>query len=1368
MDFSSIRRSLRLTRQSATLSLVAFAMACGGGGSCGGCASCGIAPIPGGFPISERIDNSAQVRLTDAGIAYIEDHISDLVATFLPGGLDFPVPPTHTTTTFAGVSVDIDVCQAGDCMIHGVINGFELIPMAPKRLQARLKIILDSRNSAGARRGLPIKMRGGCGFGPCLVNTTCSADIDTRRGSRPDVGIIADIDFNEETHPARMGYTRIDIASATLDPAAGIEDADIDFGGCSGFSGAIINLLADTIKGQIVSQLAGQVDGLLQSAIGDQLCTTQGEFGCPTGTFADPADPTDPSAVCRYTATAGSECVPTLLGTDGQGDLGAQALAGFSPGAHAPVQYLLASGGEGEAINNGMSLFMYGGFLSTSRDFTSFPGHNSCVPVIDPPALPTIPRVDTFRGNTAPGLADSPHLGIGIAQSYLDQVGYGIFDSGMLCIGTGTSLNQLLSTGLFGLIAPSLNNLAFPESSAALALNLRPQKPMSFDIGTAPGDPLITVHLPELQIDFYVWSSERYIRFMTYQADIDIPLNLVVMDGMITPEIVSLTASNSSVTNSELLDEAPEDLAAAIQDILTMFADQLTSGVSGFALPDLMGIQIEVPEGGIQGIADGGENFLSIFANLNIAPAPAAFTATVETDLQVTNLTLRPEDMQLGHWGQGEPPSVTLQLTGDGPIGSDYEYSVRLDDGQWSAWSTDAAPTLTSRYLLFQGRHTVEARARVVGAWHTADPTPAQTEIVVDVTAPTVHLDRQGGSVNLTANDLVSPNSLEYRIRNANAAWSPWARLADAVVVDSPADSGLEAEVRDESGNVGAAREALIRGVPNPAGGGCGCAVPGQSSHHGGPLAAGGLLLLLGVVLGRRRRRSVRPGSRVKRMLARLPLLALALTLPLGGCDCGGGNNPVLDGGPDGTMPDAGDCDGGTCMPPPAALDPGQLATYLDMMAQSDGTLVLSGYSAGRPPRTAYGDLVVGTWNAASSAVDWQIVDGVPADAAVTGAPDGWRGGVGLPGDDVGQWSSIGESGGALQVSYYDKTNSALKFASGSAGPDGTWSVHVVDDEGNAGRFTSLAHTPDGRPTIAYLSIVEPATLPGRPISRARVALANSASPAATTDWTLTDVTTQEIDCRPQYCPDGSACADTGECVTPTTDCAAACASGEECVAGACAAVLPDPYVEDLPRATGLYNSLVTTSDGLALVFYDRTLGDLYGAVWDGTAWGAPFLIDGYTRADPDTGDSGLSADLFIDATGTWHVVYVDGAEEVLRYAKVEAGVVTAREAVDDGSTDGTALHTDGRHIVGDGASIVVTAGGEVRVAYQDATSQNAMFARRDASGSWTVSVLDGEDSTGYWTRQALVGTSSYVAEWWRREQPRESRANGVRIPVVE
>ena len=217
---------------------------------------------------------------------------------------------------------------------------------------------------------------------------------------------------------------------------------------------------------------------------------------------------------------------------------------------------------------------------------------------------------------------------------------------------------------------------------------------------------------------------------------------------------------------------------------------------------------------------------------------------------------------------------------------------------------------------------------------------------------------------------------------------------------------------------------------------------------------------------------------------------------------------------------------------------------------------------------------------------------------------------------------------------------------------------------------------------------------------------------------------------------------------------------------GTCQATLASPYVEDVPVGTGLHNALAATATGLALVFYDRKDGRLYGAAYDGAMWGMPFAIDGYGIVS-GSGDTGIGASLFVDAAGAWHVSYVDGAEETLKYARVEAGAVTLRETVDDGSTDGMTRHPDGRHIIGDDSSLVVTAGGELRVAYQDATAHRMMYATRAATAmTWTIRVADMMNFTGYWVEQQLVGTSSYVATFWRNDPSRTDRY-GVRILVM-
>lgn len=1322
--------------------VVAFFLlsACGGGG-CGGCGEgCGVAPIPGGFKIEERVPNSAQVRLTQAGITWMEDNADDLIGLFLPDGLSFEVPPTTTTTSVALIGdVEVKICEGGGCFVQGEVTSLDLAPTDPNRLVATVRATIDTRDAGGARASLPVSIRGGCSFLGCAVDTTCQVDVDTRPGTNPDVGIAVDLAFDEETQAARAGYTKITVNSAGLESGRGIEEADVDLSDCSGLSGAIINLLSGTVTGLLVDELQSQVGDLVQSTIEDQLCTTTGEYGCPTGTVSD--DPSDPTSVCRF--SAGGECVPILLGTDGQGDLGAAFLGSVSPGTHAPGQFLLASGGEGEAVNEGMSLFFYGGFLGTSRDFMTTPAHNPCVPAVDPPPIPTIPRVATFRGNSVPGLTPDPHVGIGLSESFLDHAGYGMYDAGLLCIGAGTPLAQELSTGLFSLLVPSLNRLAFPERNAPLAVALRPQTPLDFEIGAGTeDDPLLTASLDQLQIDFYVWSADRFVRFMTFEADFSIPINLSVMDGEIVPTILGLNATNATVTNQEvLLTEDPEMLASVIGDILSSFASMAFGDLGGFALPELMGLELQVPEGGIRGLEEDGEEFLGIFANLAVAGTPMALSAPAETYLDVSPVELDPEVMTIERWGQGKIPSVVLHLDADGPAGVEYEYSFRLDGMQWSPWTREREVVFESRTLLFQARHTLEARARVVGEPASVDLTPAVAEILVDVLPPAIELEETDAGIAVTARDVISEQLL-VRFRERGGEWSDWDVLRDDHVIGTDADQ-LEVEVQDEAGNVGSATSALIRGRPNPAAGsGCGCTVPGQSDDR----PVGGLLLLglLGLVLGRRHRQprgaNGKKGGRAS--LARYFLfLTLTAALSIGGCDCG--SNPG---------PDDGGLDAGTDAPTMEdarvglPLDQGQLATHLDMVALPDGTLVLSGYSPGVPPSTRYGDLVVGAWDSASEAVGWEIVDGVP-DVAPSNDPSGWRGGIADPGDDVGQYSSLAADGSTLMVSYFDATNGALKFASGELG--GAWEIHTVDDEGWAGTYADLTRT-DGGVAVAYLGINPPASLPGRPTSEVRVATA-SGTPAGPTDWTIARVGTAEFDCRPQFCPEGAACLESGECVA---------SPGDE-------PVLPDPYVEDRPPAVGLFPRLATTAGGLALVYYDRANGNLMGAEFDGSAWGAPFLIDGYGVGDPDVGDSGIGASLVVDAAGTWHVTYVDGAEETLRYARVADGAVMSTEIVDDGTTDGTSPHPDGRHIVGDDSSLVVTDGGELRVAYQDATSQRAMFARSAGDGTWAIQVLDGEDSAGYFTRQVLLGTTSFVAHWWRREA-RGMSTNGVRIANVD
>ncbi|MFK7985314.1 MAG: MYXO-CTERM sorting domain-containing protein [Sandaracinaceae bacterium] len=1360
--------------------------ACDGGG-CSGCDGCGIEPIPGAYPIDQRIDNAAQIRLTSSGIDFVEDNIDGIVTSFLPDGLDFPVPEVNQDVAVLGT---IRLCSGDDCSAHLEIEDLELTPTAPNQIQARIRLVLDSRNAAGDREEWVLR----------TSIAQCRIDIDSRRGDNPAIAAVATITFANTTQAARENYTQIQVTDVALAEDEGIENDDLDISGnrpiIDAAQCAILNLGA--VKNLIIDQIEGQLGGLVDGALGDQLCTTHGEFGCPTGTFSVPDE--DPESICRFENSEDSACVPILLGTDGRGDLGGTLIGGFSPGTHAYAQFLLASGQEGEAVNDGMSLFFYGGFMGTDSTFTTTPAHNPCVPMVEPPPLPEVARTEAFRGNTIPGTSTETHVGIGLSEDYLNYAGYGLFDSGALCIGAGTRLSQMLSSGLVSALVGSLPDLTFPLDNAPLTIALRPQQAPVFDVG-ADGA-LLDITLPQVEIDFYVWFSERYVRFMTFRTDLGLGIDLTVEGGQIVPALSSVTSTNSTVTNSELLEEDPTFLAGTLETLVGGLASQLGGAISPFDLPEIMGFVLNVPEGGITPVSEAGEDFLGIFANLELAATEEAFVSEVDTQLSLTDIRLDEASMAAETWNEGTGNTVWLHFAAEGPMGVDYEYSYAIDGGHWSAWTTDPRIQIDDDILLLQARHEIHARARVVGEPASMDTTPATAELLVDVLPPTVRIERLVNGIEVDANDIITPTEdLEYRYL-LDGTWTAWGTLASlALPVDA---EGVVIEVRDEAGNVGRAQAPLIRGLPNSAAdGGCGCRVPGGD---GGSVPLSVLLLLAtvgGFSLRRRRRASGSTSRGARRTRARrtFPFFLGALTLIAmlaSGCECSSAapcNNQCVHAAAPSTTGsvccEATDmcasydidalCDPGftcasenlvadgtctvSCLMCEAKpdLDPGYLATHLDAVVDSAGNVAVAGYAPGSPQEDIlYGDLVFGTWD--GTEMQWEMVDGVPA-SPITNNPDGFRGGISAPGDDVGQFASMVNQDGTYLIAYYDATNNALKMAAG--GP-GAWQVHTIDEAGDSGRYTSLTLDSAGIPVVSYLRIEESPDTPGEIRGAVMVATANTANPSMPTDWTLTLVAAQANPCRAEFCPSGTQCVESGACVTATSDCTEECATGDVCQAGSCVATVADNFVEDLPPFHGLHTSLAVSDTGLGLVWYDRSTGNIFGARFDGSAWSEPFLIDGYAVGDPNIGDSGLSADLQIDDAGVWHVVYVDGAEETLRYASVLPDGTVETEVVDDGSTDGTTRHMDGRHIVGDDASLVVLDSGALRVIYQDATSQNAVVAVRAAGGGeWAISPFDTENSTGYWVDQALLGTTSYAATWWV-ERARRGLDNGVRVFTLE
>lgn len=1350
-----MRRSLR---EACVVALFLAFAACDQQG-CGGCAGCGVEQIPGGFPLENRVPNSGQVRLTTHGIDFIEANLSQIVSQFLPDGLTFQIP--HSTMDLQLAMAE--VCPSNDCWVDITLTDATLDPRAPNVLAVSLRMILQTRGlSVSVSTGVICSCEIDGWNIECDDHLECDIDVDTQNVAPQDLEVTVDIVFTTDPH---TGYTEIEVESPDVGDDLAGGDISISQGNDCFLSVACDLLDIEFLKDLLVPLLVDQLGSQLAGPIEEQLCRQCQDVGaCPNGnSVASSCN----GGTCEYDDDG--TCVPLLLGMEGRADLGTL-LQSITPGLTGRMQFTFASGGDGVA-DTGLNLAFMGGLDSLE--------HNRCVPVRQPPVMPDIPTASGIRANETPGGRESM-VNIGISEDYLNWASFGVFDSGMLCIGAGPRLSQQLSTGLFSLVFPSLADVAFPAEKAAVALQLRPQQPPFIDIGAGTeDDPILGIFLDDLQMDFYAFVEDRYVRFMTVQVDMGLGINLQLGPDGLEPIINDPSIANVIVTNSEMMQEDPEDIAAVFGDLVGIALGTFLGSMNPIALPDLMGFQLDVPEDGITRVTELDSDFLAIFANLSFAAQEASLPIETDTAVALDGVDVDPRAFDLVAGWQDLLPVAHLSFEANVPDGNDAEWSYRVDEGTWSRWSAERRVDVRSKSFLLQGDHRIEVRSRVAGNGRSGDRTPAVVDFTIDTRAPQVELAVDGDTVVADAADVVDePEVLAYSFRREGGTWSAWSstpRFARA------GKDAVEVRVKDRAGNVAAASidgAGIIRGGPSTtAESACQCNLArGSSQDTGAPLAMV-VTALLGLALVRRRRTARRGARSWWKALVLFPFALLA-----GGCDCAGGThhgNPDPDAGPACAeecsataaccetsgecveQPDYGcepgyecraegafdeesctwadDCE---CVPMPP-IEQGFIGSYTDFAMAGDGTIWVSGYSEGVPRRDPYGDLVVGTWE--TDHVEWVVVDGLPTDGEISGDPNGWRGGTADPGDDVGRYTSLALGpDDSPRVAYYDVTNGDLKIA---LNDDGTWVTDVIDGNGDAGRYASMVSMPDLHPLVAYWATVPDPDVPGRFVGRAMIAEADDAYPQS---WTLSVLHEVPVPCRPWYCNDGEECAEDGHCFTPG-ECGADCGDGMECDAGTCVPVLPSEWIEDWPEGTGLFASVALDPAGNpGVAFYDSTNGDLYRASSNGAAWSIE-LLDGFDGVN-DTGDVGFSSTLAIDDGGTWHVAYVNGWSEALLYRNLDAG--GAVETADDGYRD------DGLHLVGEDAQIAVAADGTVSIVYQDATAGTLERATRDPSGEWSREILDDAGTTGFFAKQF---GGNHVGCYYRDYQADPPEA-GVRV----
>jgi hypothetical protein len=1255
-------------RTVAAIAAVISAGACSGNGC-----SC-VTPIKGGFPTAQRHEGAIQVRATQTLFDYLSANGPTILPNLIPGGATFNVPPQ------CNAPLGTKICCATPapmCRISITFNKLTLTPTAPNVIKLNTDVIVKTLDN------LPADVIGG----------TCMISIDTTRTGAQTMNITSDIQF---TVDATTDLTSVTLANTSV---TGLDSGDVN----DSETGST-PLLCDGLNflnGLIVSLLESQLQDQLSSTVQSQLC-----MKCSTL-----ADCNSFATACTSGQCIGSDgmtCVQEI-GLEGRMNAGS-ALASFSPGLQAYLDILIAAGGFAKA-DSGLSLGMLGGGLSDP--------HSPCVPTLPPPPTMTIPSSTTFDTDVLPDNATPYHLGIGVHVSHLDTLGFAAWDSGALCLDVGTPSVALLSSKTVGVIISSLSDLTHGDD-VPMFLVFRPAEPPTFTMGkgtfkTDPqtgarsvDDPLLHIAVPKFGIDFYAFIDERYVRIMTLTSDLDLGVSLDVdAQGKLVPLLgdVKNAFKHLVISNSALLAESPEDLAAAFPTLLGIAVGQLTGSLSSISLPAVMGLNLHpLAITSTDPGPDGNNQFLSIFANVSAATTDAL---SVETTARMESLVLpTTAEFAVGK-RTGVVPTLEVGLGGRPVAGAPLEWSWSLDGGPWSPFSTAERLTITDPLLWLQGRHHVDARARGVGLPETLDPTPARVDFIVDTIAPVATLqDGPAGTIQIVASDNVSPSdALEYRYGLPGGALSEWTRQA---WFDLPADVDHDVvivQVLDEAGNLGTAD--FHGRTTNPPTAGCGCelgAAPSASSRAGS-LAALAIVFALGLALAFARR--------ARRAFALLAALAL-----LQACNSGLGK---------------GDFE--------SPLD--EIGRFSDV-AVKDGAFFVSAYD------DTMGDLAFARITDPTRQISWQFVDGIDP-TAMADKPGDYRSGVSDPGPDVGLYTSIALTrSGDPRIAYFDRSNGALKYASGpghfanhtvQASPDGTVEV---------GLYAALTLDANDIPSIAYMAtgFADPG---GTFHSELRLAVAKNASPQAAADWTISTVDSTRLACAGR-CPMGQFCIQAAmvnmmpngdpsisTCTAPdAAPCAASCASTEACVMGACTAFLPTPK-PDLTPGTGLFTQALRSPTGaLQLIYYDYPQHSLKLAAQ--SAPGGQFAVSFVDGNDPST-DVGQFATAALADDGTVHVAYVDAIADRLLYKTITGGNPSMTpEVIDDG------MRPDGPHSVGAGAALILD-GGSPRVVYQDQTLSSTEQARR--AGTWThTDLMTGFAGYGWWPRLVSDGAKIWLSQF--------------------
>lgn len=831
------------------LMFAVFLAACSGdcSSSCGGCGGLENRPYPADR-YDETVQLSGQIRVTPTGFGFLEQNITPLVTAASPGGLNFCLPEDNGNPQ---ICYDNNVCADGSpgCQLSLTIDDAKIKRTPPDTLDVEVTI-------GGLDEELSVRFLAS----DCLIKLQDPANSNLPGKITATLPVKFQVDPQSPTGDVRINLGELGFNIDQLKLVIRGRDF-LDNVVCVG-AGAAANIsqVRDLIIGQLEPTLQQTVDDVVREQL-CQPCDANGACGAAATCAAD--------GICEF---GDGTCMPRVLGLEGRLLLGA-ALADYTEHPEAGLDMMVKVADRAQ-VNDGLTLGLRSGFQPDEI--------RRCVPA-DPTARPDYMPIQpdpAIVGNLKPN--GQPFMfGLGYHKKAIEHFLWSMWGSGATClIVRGADISQVSLTGsLFTALLPSLKTIV--PGDASVYLKIVPQTAPKVVLGantvTPNGtsytidEPLMTLDWKDLDIHFYAFSQERWLRLFTLRGDVAVPIALVV-DGMgqLVPVIGDLgnAITNIRPVGAELSSDDPQRMADLLPTLIGAALPSLTGSlVDPIALPDLLGLQIQIGQGDITSVSN--NTMIAIYANLGVAPQTQGVTlesmiARSTVDYSKTT----PSGLVM--------PSVQLQaaaLRSDGQLQhpDPVEWSYRVNEGFWSMWSS-AAPVVNDPVLMLPGKHQVELRARYQGAPDSKGASVSH-EVSIDWDVPALELERSDNLMRATVSDLVD-TEVDVRFRligeGLDGAWTEWsaAQTLDLTGRSLPELVRVDVEARDDAGHVSTdtqtvRRAALTGPAPQPA---AGCSTAGDAT-----VPALALFMFAAFMVRRRRTRGA---------------FVLAALVSVAGCSC--------------------------------------------------------------------------------------------------------------------------------------------------------------------------------------------------------------------------------------------------------------------------------------------------------------------------------------------------------------------------------------------------------------------------------------------------------------------------------------------------